>query len=52
MAKQKREQTLTPKRTREELAAHFMNIRLQEAERRAQAYQSTLDPRQTESSGG
>jgi hypothetical protein len=46
MGKQKGEQPLAPKRTREELAKHFMRIRLQDAERRAQEYLNTLDPRE------
>jgi len=46
MAKKQREQVLSQKKTREELATHFMQQRLQEAERRAQEYLSTLDPRQ------
>ncbi len=47
MAKKQQEQSMNRKRTREELAQHFMRLRLQEAERRAQEYQATLDPRQT-----
>jgi hypothetical protein len=47
MGKQKREQSLNSARTREELAQHFMRLRLQEAERRAQEYLSTLDPRES-----
>jgi hypothetical protein len=46
MAKKKREESMNSKRTREELAEHFMRIRVQEAEQRAQEYMATLDPRQ------
>ena len=45
MGKQSREQSMAAKRSREELAKHFMHIRLQEAERKAQEYARTLDPR-------
>lgn len=45
MGKQNREQSMEAKRSREELAKHFMHIRLQEAERKAQEYALTLDPR-------
>jgi hypothetical protein len=46
MGKQNREQAMTAKRSREELAKHFMHLRLQEAERKAQEYARTLDPRE------
>lgn len=46
MAKKQREETMDRKRSREELAQHFMRLRLEDAERRAQEYQATLDPRQ------
>ena len=49
MGKEKREQSLEIKRSREELAKFFMNIRLQEAERKAQEFARTLDPRYLES---
>ena len=46
MSKKERESSVDRKRSREELAMHFMRLRLEDAERRAQAYQATLDPRQ------
>lgn len=46
MSKQQRESSVDRKRSREELAKHFLRLRLEDAERRAQAYQATLDPRQ------
>ena len=46
MAKQEREKPMSRKRTRDELAEHFMRLRLQAAEQKAQEYQETLDPRQ------
>ncbi len=42
MGKQKREQSLAPKRSRDELARYFMKLRLQEAELKAQEYERTL----------
>ena len=50
MGKGKRKQELTTKRSREDLAKHFMDIRLQEAERKAQEYARTLEPRALEAS--
>ena len=47
MSKSKQEQSMSVKRNREELAKHFMRLRLQEAERKAQEYARTLDPRDT-----
>jgi len=46
MPKKEREQPLSRKRTREEVAEHFMRLRLQDAERKAKEYMESLDPRQ------
>jgi len=46
MPKQDREKPMNRKRTRDELAEHFMRLRLQASEQKAQEYQETLDPRQ------
>ena len=46
MPKKQREQPLSRKQTREELAEHFMRLRLQDAERKAKEYLESLDPRQ------
>ena len=50
MGKEKREQSLAPKRSREELAKYFMNCRLQEAERKALEYAHSLHPQDSEPS--
>ena len=44
MGKEKRSQTLATKRSREDVAKHFMNVRLQDAEREAQECARTLEP--------
>ncbi|MBI4914104.1 MAG: hypothetical protein HY823_15350 [Acidobacteria bacterium] len=44
MARSK-EQPLPASRSRQELAAHFMQQRLQEARRKAEAFLQSLDPR-------
>lgn len=46
MSKQEREKPLSRKRTRDEVAEHFMRLRLQASEQKAQEYLETLDPRQ------
>jgi len=46
MPKKEREKPMSRKRTRDELAEHFMQLRLQASEQKAQEYQETLDPRQ------
>jgi hypothetical protein len=46
MPKKEREHPLSRKKSREELADHFMRLRLQDAERKAKEYLESLDPRQ------
>jgi hypothetical protein len=46
MGRKQREEVAVVRRTREELAQHFMKQRLKESERLAEAYRQTLDPRE------
>lgn len=48
MPRPKAQQLFPHKRTRQELAAHFLQLRLSEAGRKAMEFIETLDPRQRE----